>query len=396
MLTCLAYNLNWSFYNFSIIIKTPIEIIFLYQIFITKKINLYFVIIISLLAIWLIAISTSALIYNEAENNIGATFIDNSNTSYLESFTVFSRYILFFCILPVLFLHKNDENFVKKCKLIFEYFFYVNSLLILLGWIFNLPVFAAYHFKEYASLGFDYRFGYKGLIYGINEVTGVYFLGLSYAYREIFVYNNKNKWVLLLLILFASMLTGAKGCYLSFFLLSIYYFAKYRFRFFLISIFPIVLVTIYYLIHIDIIDFVSKSLNISFLGNSTTPNTPIDTLLTFLTSGRNLYINSNWQFMLNKWGFFKFIFGDGLLYSETDLFDLYYMFGLGAILYFYYYRKIIFDNEKSGDIKYIFFFLMLIAFLGGHIIRSAVIPTFLSIYVISGTKKINSSNSSPI
>jgi hypothetical protein len=390
MLTCFAANIGFGFTNFSLLIKSPIELFFLYQLYKDKRTNKYFILILVLLINWGIGVSVAWLINNGTVSyNASTIFVDNaeSNRPYLTSFIVFNRCILLFCILPVLLIYKNDLTFITNCKKVFERFLYFNSALIVIGAIFKIPLFASYNLKELVEMGYDLRFGYKGLIFGINEVTGVYFLGLAYAFREVFVNEDKTKVYLLLIVIIGALLTGSKGSILAFVILTAYYMARYKFRFFLLLIFPTIIFGIYYLVTNDIFELITTKLNVSFAENGAGTDTPLDALLTLLTSNRNIYISYNWQYMLRNWSVLNWIFGDGVLGSETDLVDLYYLFGFGSVIYLYFYKKMFFAAGKNKNTKYIFAFLLLLAFTGGHFIRSAVVPIFLGLYIITGSKE---------
>jgi len=382
VLTSMAFNLGLSFWNIGFFVKTPIELLFIGLLLRFKQFHFVLVILAIVFLCWFVGFTTSYINFGGVRDSSYALDFgkpDTEGNPYLVSFTILNRYILFFALVPMLLLHTDNDRFLIACKKIFESFLYVNSLAIIIGFLFKIQLFSSYN-PQAINDAFEARFGYKGLLYGINEVTGIYFLGVAYSYREIFHYG-KNKYVLLALLLGASLLTGAKGCLISACLLSIYYLFKYKRILFYSVVGPITLAGILYLIKIDLIDQLSSMLNIYLTLDGTTP---FNAFLTYFMTGRNLYIEYNWSYMLSHWNVLNYIFGDGILYSETDLFDLYYFFGFGSLIYLYGYVKLIFYRKTNPDIKYIFLFLLLIALTGGHLIRSGVFPVFFSLYLITG------------
>jgi hypothetical protein len=382
MLTCLAYNLNWTFWNYGFFIKTPIELFFFIYLIGKNKNASFFYFIIVLLFFWLLA-SISTYLYTDGfiEFKEGVKCIldmKDGNKMYLESFIVFNRYIFFFLVISILFRYKDDAIFIKKCRGLFESFFIINGFFIILGCFFSLDIFASYHFKDSESETF--RFGYKGLLYGINEVTGVYLLGIAYVYNELFA-RKRKVWLLLIIIVSSIFLTGAKGGIIGLVILTFYFMARYRFKIFCFTLIPIAFVLLIYISQINFVEDLRNLLNVGL--NDDVSKTDFGLAITLLMSGRNLFIYHNWFYMISHWSISNYFFGNGLLYSETDFFDLFYFFGFGSLLYLYYYSKVFFKFDLSPDSKYVFFILMFIAFTGGHIIRSGVVPVFLCLYLIS-------------
>lgn len=382
ILTAVSFNLNFSFYNFGVLIKTPIELLFLVLIARYEKFRLMYAVLIFLFIFWFIGFTTTFIKYGgirDATYGLDFDIDENPQNPYWISFNIFNRYILFFALMPMLLLHAGDQVFIKWCKKVFEIFLYANSIAIILGFVFKIQFFSSYN-SQGIELPYEARFGYKGLLYGINETTGIYFLGIAYAYREIFLKGTK-KYLLLSLLLLTAFFTGAKGCIISVFLLTGYYLYNYKRLFFFALCIPLLIAGAIYFIRSNIIDQMSSMLNIYLTLEDATP---LDAFLTFFMTGRNLYISHNWAYMKSHWNIVNYIFGDGVLYSETDLFDLYYFFGIGAILYLYCYIKLVFYKNVDKDLKYVFLFLMLIALTGGHIIRSGVFPVFFCLYLITG------------
>lgn len=374
--------MNLPFWNIGVFIKIPIEFLCLIVLSQFKKFHFVYLLLLFLLVFWLIGFGTTYFNYGGVrDSSYGIEFEEggNSGNPILASFTVLNRYFLFFALMPMILLHLENENFIKLCQKLFEVFLYANSFAIIIGFLFGIQLFSSYNAPGF-NLDYEGRFGYKGLLYGINETTGVYFLGIAYAYRELFVFKTR-KYLLLGVLLLSSFLTGAKGCIISAGLLSFYYLFSYKRRLLYSIVIPGLAVAAVYLVKIDFIEKLSAMFNLFMALDDASP---FNALLTFFMTGRNLYIHYNWLYMASHWNILNYLFGDGVLYSETDFFDLYYFFGLGAFIYFYGYLRLIFYKKKERDLKSIVLLLLLIAFTGGHIIRSGVLPVFLCLYLITG------------
>lgn len=381
--TSIGFNLNWSFWNFGLIIKTPIEFYLLFCSLKFWRSNLLIYIIISLFIIWLIG-TTACSIYNPnilSNAAINRIFLPEDTNIYTASFKVFSRYIFFFTLSVLLYLYADNLDFTRNAKKLFEYFIIINSLCIILGSIFSIQLFSAYN-PGGTITEYEVRFGYKGILYGINEISGIYFLAISHFYREVFLFKNRKKYIFLIIVILSSFLTGAKGAMIAVILLTTYYLFRYKRKFFMWFYLPVVVALIL------IITVVYSDLITVFLNSFTKS----DSILTILMSGRNDYITSNLSYIATNWSPINYLLGDGSLYTETDFLDLYFFFGLGLILYLYFYTKLFIKFERTPDNVFIYILMLLLAFTNGHMIQSAVFPVFLFLYLISSINTFSPNN----
>lgn len=362
LLTGLLYNLDFSYYRIGILIKSFI-ILFLFvgclPLLNNKSLQGIYLTLIILGIFWLVGSGTS--------------FFKNGEFEYSNSVVVLSRYFLFL-VLSCAFLNlAYESSFEKKCGKTLEVFFWVNNLFIFLGFFFRIDLFSSYN--QLGEIESYSRFGYKGLIYGTNEVAGIYIIGLFYFYRQNFKLGEK-KGIFLVTTSIAALLTGTKAALLALLIITIYYFIKYRIRTFVILLIPAVIA----LIFLVIINW--HEIQTQYLSFNVQLFETLD-LITFLMSGRDTYIIKNFDYVLSSWSAVNFFVGDAFLYSETDLFDLYFFFGLGSILYLYIYIKVFFIKDRSLDNIFNFVLLSAIAFTAGHIIQSAVVPLFLLLFIFS-------------
>lgn len=299
-------------------------------------------------------------------------FMDTDTNVFLASFKVFNRYVFFFSLSVLMYLYAEDATFVFDIKRLFECFIIVNSVCIILGAIFKISMFSSYNPGDKIT---DYtpRYGYKGLLFGINEITGIYFLSLVHYCREIVLYKRVKKILALLIIVVSSFLTGAKGALLVIFLVAALYVYRYFKKVFYLVFIPLVATGIFVVAtkYLDVLMDVLKTISAS------------DSIWTVITSGRSDYVIRNYNFISTQWSFLNFIFGDGSLYTEMDLFDLYLFFGIGGLIYLLLYIKTFLRFEKSLDRIPILIVMLFLASINGHMIQSAVFPVFLVLFLIS-------------
>jgi hypothetical protein len=366
LVTGLLFNLESSFYRVGLIVKsgTILFTLFLFLPLIRKK---------SLFSVYL----TMAILFVLWMSGSLLSVYLNPRFEYVDSLIILNRYLLFFILSCVFISLKDSSSFTRKCKSILEFFFLVNNSMILLGFVFKIDLFLSYPLEEEVS-----RFGYKGLIYGTNEVAGIYILGTAYFFREKFKHNQRKGFLLLFTCL-ADLLTGTKATMLGLVFLAIYYFVRYRLRSFFLFVIPMLTIFIFF---IKVNWTLIQERYLAFIVEKFKT---MD-ILTFLMSGRNLYVVKNFEFIDSHWSMINYLTGDGFLYSETDFLDLYFFFGVGCFLYLYLYMSIFFIKDTSKD-NYVFFIILLfIAFTAGHIIQSAAVPVFLLLFIFSNeTKKID-------
>lgn len=372
ILSSITYNLSWGFSNFGLLIKTPVEFFFLIYSLKFIKSNLVVTVIFIFFIIWIIGITTCSFNSKALLSSDVDTVFSENESIYVQSFKVLNRYIFFFQLSILMSLYADNEGFIVNVKRLFESFIIVNSLCIILGFFFKLNIFSSYNLTGKIT-DFEPRFGYKGVLFGVNEITGVTFLAISHYYREILLYKNKKKILILLLVIFAACLEGTKGSLIAVLMITCYYFYRYFTRFFFLVFLPAVSISVFVLVTryldaiMDILSTVSKS----------------NSLLAVLSSGRSDYVIKNLAYIQKNWFFLNYIFGDGALYSETDLFDLYFFFGLGCLLYLFFYTKLFLKYERTRDRVPIYLLMLLLAFTNGHMIQSAVFPVFLILYLVS-------------
>lgn len=361
LVTGLLFNLQFGFYRVGVVLKSLI-------IFVTLVVYIRLIKRKSILSIYIIM---GMLLFCWISGSFIST-VKNDQFELGYSVVVLSRYFLFLILSCVFVVHIENESFSFKCRQVIESFFLINSLLILIGFAFNIDLFSSYNAQPDLPSS---RFGYKGLIYGVNEVAGIYIFGISYLFRENFKYNE-NKKILLVLTCVAALLTGTKATLIALALIVPFYFVRYRIKTFVMLLIPFVLYIGSLVVnHWEYLKTEYLSFNIRVFETNS--------MITFLMSGRDKYIVKSFEFIDANWMFINYLTGDAFLYSETDLLDLYFFFGLGSVIYLFVYVKIFFLKDKSLDNLYTFLVLIALASTAGHIIQSAIVPIFLLLYVFS-------------
>jgi len=365
----LLQTLEFSFYRVGLVLKGLI-ILGLFVLYLTRLSNktflsLYLVMLI-LSALWLIGFVISW---------INIPFFDAA-----DSLVVLNRYLLFFILATAFVDWSASPTFQDETKSIFENFLALNNFFIFAGLIFGIHVFSTY--DPFGDMQGFSRFGYKGLIFGQNAVAGIYTLGVAYLFRETFKYK-RPKMVLLAITFIAAIVIGAKATWITAMLIAGYYLFKYRFKTFIAIVIPTVVILAY--VGITYWPYIQQNY-FAFLVEK---YESLD-FYTFWTSNRNRLLTDTMEHISDTWTFINYITGDASSYVEMDFFDLYFFFGVGAILYLYMYNKFFFLKDKSVDNKYFFFIWMSMAFVAGHLINSAIVPLFFLLYIFSASPGLES------
>jgi len=253
---------------------------------------------------------------------------------------------------------KSRNNLFKA----FESIITLNTILIILGFIFSISF-----FKTYSG---D-RFGYNGLFINSSTGTYVYVITLFYflnKYQQKLFFKPKSIFILL-----GSLLVGTKAVYLSLFIIILYYlvaFIRNRKGIIFMSIVLIILMIFGYLsfFQFGIFNRIRES----------------DGLLTTFLSYRNYnFMNNTLPYIQENWQFVNYVFGgvnDFSLKSEMGFIDLLFFFGLlGTIIYLYQFSKA-FLNFKLKKIPALFLLVLIsIIFIAGNFFTYSNIAIYLLI-----------------
>lgn len=277
----------------------------------------------------------------------------------------YSKFLYFLVIISVIPLILYKVKDIHKVKIMYEWIVLITSLAIIFGFLFHIDLFKSYG---------DVRFGYKGVIYAVNE-TGFFFL-IAYLYLLIELFAKKVHGVLFILVPIAAILTGTKAAFLGIVISSFIYvlLVKRRLIIYFIFAFTCVVFLMVYLFHTyaSMFDWFIYSLTQS-------------DLITVFLSGRDKYIIDRFLPLINDWGVINYLFGGVNLQIqavEMDFFDLFSQLGLcGFLLYFLFIiKKMLFSSEQNINMVFLLSILVY-AFFAGHVFYSALNALYCGVLI---------------
>jgi hypothetical protein len=272
--------------------------------------------------------------------------------------------IVLFIFFNTLNLNSKQKNYALK---VFEIIILLNSIAIILGFVFNIEFFRTYK----AS-----RFGFNGLLLKASYASYFYLISLFYYTNKYWI-NKKGSLLAYIIILCATILTGTKASLLAVFLCFIYLFIKKK-----IFRNPLILMVTTIFLFILIIAIYS---NYDFLISNLKTFGPIilnDGIITAVFSFRNqLLIEKTLPYINENWNTFNWFFGgmgDVNFRSGFDGFDIIYYFGIVGGLLYIYTLKISFCTFKY-NLDNLFFLsaLIVVTLLGGNLFYNSSVAIFL-------------------
>jgi|GEM_PF-6182898 len=291
---------------------------------------------------------------------------NQTDVNYQYNFIILNKYVFIFLLTAVFYKLLEIEQYVDRICKIFEIIIIFNSLLIIVGAVFQVGMLETYAFNNQDYL--EPRYGYSGLIYSQNEVTYIYILSVVYFYKKYQVSSYTLKFFLVLL---SAILLGTKGIYL-FLLIFFLYYLKSSGRAFLLG-----LSTFFsgLLLAISNFGYLSSLFKYFFVQSES------DDLIYVLSSGRNYLVMKN--FLNNIKASYVFLLFGGQDSShnlvELELFDLINFFGIvGSLIYLYCYYKFVLRGVGEGYYEKMFLIsLIIVAFFSGHLLSNINISFFM-------------------
>ena len=299
------------------------------------------------------------------------------NSSSVQSLKLLNKYLF-----PLL-LFIGFDIYISKNKQVIDrstYLFYsvllVNSVLMILGFLFKIEFFRSYPLSE--------RFGYCGILYMVNDVTMLYVLGMSLLFYRVFFLNRKELWILTFVYL-CSFLLGTKGIILYnilLFSLGILVYLRLR-KTKVLKILGVVLVFLIFLI-VSIIPL------ISYFKVIWQEEGVFYALSSYRT---DLLVNSSVS-IFNEWSIVNWLFGGVDFYRqkiEMDFVDAFFFFGvIGSSFYFYLIFKCILKFQKAKIVQNALVGIVcIISFFAGHLLWSGLNAIYLVIFAQNINFKTN-------
>jgi len=290
---------------------------------------------------------------------IGQFTLEN-NTEPLNALIYFGKYIF-----PLFLFASINEIITTKeevgvLKISFEILIIINSIIIIIGFIFDINLFQSYLQGN--------RFGYNGLILSSSQASYIYIIAICvFLYGMKWVTSTIN-FVKVLIVLCAALLIGTKAIYVFitfvFFITALKFFNK-SFSFFL---------------------FIASLLGLFIVLLSTdsfyTVVERTDVITTLLSYRNELLLNRLMPYIQENWKIINYAFGgvvDVRTKSQLGFVDLIYFFGiLGSIIYIYLYKKLFISFKLNLYNKVLLFGLCTVICFSGNFFYN---PS-LAIYII--------------
>ncbi|MGJ5642990.1 hypothetical protein [Formosa sp. S-31] len=243
---------------------------------------------------------------------------------------------------------------------VFEYIIVFNSVLILVGFLFNVKVFNTY---------IGSRFGYNGFF--LTSATGSYVYSIVLIYLLARYKHTVFKKPTNLIIILSIILIGTKVLYIfltSFFFVYLWCYSKINRNVLIGSTLGLGLLGLYVFFYkYGIFNEIRQR----------------DGLLSSLMSFRNdLLLEQTIPFIKGNWNVINYLFGgvsDLSTKSQIEFFDIFYFFGiLGGILYFYIFFKtfLVFKTEIQISVLLVVLFILIL--LAGNFFSY----TSVAIYIV--------------
>ncbi|CAM3342239.1 hypothetical protein [Aequorivita lipolytica] len=293
---------------------------------------------------------------------VGQLFIDQGfTTNILLSFTKFIFPILLFTYFHI---YKQSGRSRQLFFSIFELILIINSVLIIMGFLFDIHLFDSYR---------GGRFGYNGLIISSSTASYVYTLTLFYLllkYKSLFFKNWRS-----FLILFSCILIGTKLLYISILgtlFVFIFYYANLK----------RIQKQIFFLT-LALLGFIFIYLFFFQYGTFNKIREQQGLISSVLSFRDDLLFNTTIPFIQNNWKWPNYLFGgipDLSLRSQMGFIDVFLFWGiLGGILYLYYFCRIYVTFALTKSVLYFLFILVIVVFLAGNFFENASVAIYLLI-----------------
>jgi hypothetical protein len=350
--TKLAYRFDLAFHNYSALVKGFFAISILIYSILNR--NYYIKKVLFFLSLIMIIFISGQYVFNSY--SFGEHFFEN--------FITLSRYVFVF-ILSLCFF-RVEIQISNRVFYVFEKIIILNSLLIIIGALFEISFFETY----------TTRFGYNGFF--MTPSTGTYFYALALTYFSYKYFYNGEKLLELLLVLLVCFLVGTKALLLFLALTALHLFvSKKLYKIKLLYIFAGSLLILFITFKLEIKNYLITKFDILFnLYNE-------QGLITMLTSMRDMNFKEDFiPLVTEKWNWLNFLFGgtDFEIYRvEFEIFDVFLFFGfVGSALYLWnYFDKIIIFKKLDTFEKLQLFFLLFVALLSGNFFNNAPVSLYL-------------------
>ena len=292
--------------------------------------------------------------------SIGQTQLKNPFLA--EIIIEFGKYMYVILLLIFFNIYTLSKTQRDKLFLFFEMILVFNSLLVLLGYCFDIMVFKTYDGN---------RFGYNGLL--VTSATGSYFYIIGLIYILLKHKTQLFKKPLNYLIFGAALIVGTKSLYIfliGFVCVFILWFMKRKIKIILFSIIGLLTISLFY--YFFFINSIFNKIRQS------------DGLLSAVMSYRDqLLVEKTLPFIKLNWHFTNYFFGgisDITTKSQIDIVDVFYCFGtIGGILYLYVFLKAFLTFKINQSMIFLLSLMLLIVLFAGNFFSYASVAIYVVI-----------------
>jgi hypothetical protein len=302
-----------------------------------------------------------------------------------DNFKDINKLLFFFVCFEVYCLYFNTEDKQQSLFRVVELLFLVQTLVIIMSFIFDIRLFAAYYRPERGV----WRFGYQGLIPAQNEVSAFFLIAFFYFLAKM-VYLKRGL-VPLLLVTTGAILTGTKVGLIPAGVL-LFYACRWVIRFrvpkaHLMVVGLIIIVAGLALVQFDYIMARIQPTLAYFTYQQ--QHGFGDSLIGMVTTGRDYKLQVFLRDYLPRFNLLNYLFGgyDRTFYSiEFDVIDVFAMLGLvgGGVFYYYYLKKLLYPLRGIDSHRLIFIIVWLgVSVSAGHIVFSAINNNYLPVLIMA-------------
>ncbi|MGB1308912.1 MAG: hypothetical protein ACPG6B_08390 [Oceanihabitans sp.] len=278
----------------------------------------------------------------------------------IESFNNSIFIIIMLLFADSLTLNKKQINQIFKW---FEIVIIINSIAVIIGFIFSIAYFKTYH---------GIRFGYSGFLIKSSYASYFSLISLFYFAHQAFILN-KSKKLLFLLVAISAIIVGTKASILALLLCCLL--LIYKNKLFLNKYFVLLLSS---LLILNIIFQEKILISITPYIDLFFPIIEEHGIFTALFSYRNLILQESLiPFIQSDWSFINYLIGglgSILIKSGFDFIDIFYFFGiLGGSLYIYILYLVLYISKAPKDyICFILFTVIIMALAGNFFYNSSI------------------------
>jgi len=354
------YNVTLTYYPSTWVKSILLIAVIIQFFFLNKKQNTHY---------YLIALAGIFLIEIIISSRFEGAFSIGSRAYY------FIKYTFLFFLFPI--INALDDTRMNKIVNVLLWIAKINVIFIVIGFLFKIDVFKSYPYTA--------RYGYNGIlpIQGAGSYFYIFMLSVVY-YRYYVAYKmfkkaSKKIYIDMIVIVLGSLLVGTKAIFLFIvllFFIDVYFRLKQK----VILISSLVISGIVFFLFCDaIVLAMLKFLNLHeslYTDNS---------LLTFLTSKRDILFTNAMSYISENWNFVNYFIGGvdfNIIRVEFEIVDIFLFFGIiGVIIYALFFKNVFF---KKHQIVYnlILSTILLISLLSGNLIGSITNTLFFCITVL--------------